>query len=621
MPYWTDEFIPFSPEDIPGLVSWYDSNSTVLSNDGLGDVLSWKDKSIYRNDLISYLGAIQSGNRASNLLPNSGSINASNIYGDVVFSNAVMTSKRGELEFQYETTGATIFVCGDFQDSENITENYVSVFTNNYSNPSSFNNNLTIGTSNRGGVFGSNFVNVYDLSNRTTSAINLSPTVVAWFDPNRGVNATYSEEKTIGFPMSGPEYNLNYPEGMYVETVSNLNRAFSNQDLTSGEYRTIDNYQLIRVIPNNEWNGSASIKYGCNIANVFEFPYSPGYTNINQSPNIASTAPQLTPNINDNANASDIRAIGFVVNYSSDIVNNDPSNYGNVISATYVDGTNDGAYFRLAYADAGFSNFNENDLIWSENAESTDGTGTYGGGLWVNGSNVFDATCNATPRYEYDGGPELPSYGAITRDYNLRGSFNIVFLRLGETRKTGIAISGLGDVRSFELANKRDFYGQIGDVIVLGPDYTTDDQYAVEGYLAQKYDLLGKLRSDHPYKTGYNGVYPFGPPPKSILTGIAFNNCNTVEGAYATGYFNGRPVAANSNVNIITTNPANYNMFVGDSCNYTAKDASRHNINAAIKEVIVYNRPLSEAEVGSVHNYLQEKHSSPPLYNNGNFTY
>jgi len=607
MPYWTDEFIPFSPEDIPGLVSWYDSNSTVLTNDGLGDVLSWKDKSIYRNDLISYLGAIKSGNRVSNLLPNSGSINASNIYGNVVFSNAVMTSKRGELEFQYETTGATIFVCGDFQDSENMTANYVSIFTNNYSNPSSFNNNLTIGTSNKGGAFGSNFVNVYDLSNRTTSAINFSPTVVvAWFDPNRGINATFK----LGGIIGGDDFDINYPEGMYVETVSNLNRAFPNQDLTSGVYRTIINYPLIRVIPNNEWSGSASIKYGCNVANVFEFPYNLNYTNINQFPNVASKAPQLTPNINDNANASDIRAIGFVVNYSSDIVNNEPPYYGNVISATYVNWTQAGAYFRLAYADAGFSNFNENDLIWSSSSG--------GGGLWVNGSNVFDATCNATPN---EADPEIGSYGAITRDYNLRGSFNIVFLRLGETRKTGIAISGLGGVTSVQPADKRDFYGQIGDVIVLGPDYTTDDQYAVEGYLAEKYALLDKLRSDHPYKTGYNGVYPFGPPPKSILTGIAFNNCNTVENAYATGYFNGRPVAANSNVNIITNNPANYNMFVGDSCNYTAKDRSKHNINAGIKEVIVYNRPLSEAEVGSVHNYLQEKHSSPPLYNNGNFTY
>ena len=179
-------------------------------------------------------------------------------------------------------------------------------------------------------------------------------------------------------------------------------------------------------------------------------------------------------------------------------------------------------------------------------------------------------------------------------------------------------------MRSEQPPDKRDFYGQIGDVIVLGPDYTTDDQLALEGYLAQKYNLLGKLRSDHPYKAGYNGIYPFRspePPPKSILTGIAFNNCNTVEGAYATGYINGRPVSANSNVNIITTNPANYNMFVGDSCNYTAKDGSLHNIDAGIKEVLVYNRPLSEAEVGSVHNYLQEKHGTPALYNNGNFTY
>ena len=597
MPLWRTEYTPFTPPDIPGLVAWYDSNSTVLSNDGT-TVLSLRDKYIYNNNLISYIGAITSSNVASNLLPNSGSITGSVGGCNIVLSNAVMTSTRGILEFQYRTTGATVFVCGDFESTSNSSENYLSIFTRNYSNPSEFNNSLTIGTVNRGGLFSNYFVNVYDLSNTTTNPTNLTPIVVGWFDANRNVTTA----------------------GGTVSEWININTSFTNHNLGRGHNfvspPATPAANTITVQSNNSWTGTAATLYGCNAANVLNFPYASGH--IYTADRKATTAPQLNARIDGNP-ADDIgnfiRAVAFVVNYDSNgmvSAGNFPDFMGNVITATYVPWTPNGGFYRTAFANAGFQGFNNNDLIFSSNIESDDGT--FGGGLWINGSNVFSAKLPTDPGFA--------GYGRITQSFDLRNSFNIVFARFGEVRRTGIGISGVGGVTDQQTQqNPRNFYGQIGDVIVLGSNYTTRDQENVEGYLAQKYNLLGKLRSDHPYKSGYRGKYPFAYYENSILTGVAFNNCNTVAGSYTTGYLNGRPVSQNSNLNILTTNRANFNMFVGDSCNYTAIDGFTHNINTPIKEIIVYNRPISAFDVGRVHGYLQQKYNIPSLHNNGNFSY
>ena len=590
MPLWSGPFQAFTPPDIPGLVAWYDSNSTVLSNDRR-TVLSLRDKYIYRNDLISFRGASNISNAAVNLLPNTGSITASNIGSYFVFSNAVMTSTRGTLEFQNQTTGATVFVCGDFNTTNNNSENYLSVFTNNYSNPSSFSNNLTVGTVNRGGIFSNYFVNVYDSSNIATTASNLTPIVVGWFDPNR--NITTAGDGT-------------------VNQWANINTSFANHNLATGHNflspPATAAANTITVSSNNTWTGVAAELYGCNAANVLNFSSNSGIANL--AGNLANNAPQLNARITTDANSSFIRAVGFVVSYASNIVTiNNGSVLANTISATFVNWTSVGSYFRYPFvADVNNALPNINDLMYDSNFPDSTGNG---GGVWINSSNVFD------PFISNGSG-----YGKFSRTYDMRANgLNIVFVRLGLVRKTGIGISGQGGMISSQ-ADLRNFYGQIGDIIVLGSNYTTQDQYNVEGYLAQKYNLLGKLRSDHPFKSGYAGRYPFGSYPNSILTGIAFNNNTTVPGFYTTGYLNGANVSRNSNLNIMTTNRANFNMFLGDSCNYTAKDGLIHNINTTIKEVIVYNNPLLSNDVNRVHRYLQTKYGTQPLFNNGsNFTY
>lgn len=597
MPLWRTEYTPFTPPDIPGLVAWYDSNSTVLSNDGT-TVLSLRDKYIYNNNLISYIGAITSSNVASNLLPNSGRITGSVGGCNIVLSNAVMTSTRGILEFQYRTTGATVFVCGDFETRSNSSENYLSIFTQNYLNPSEFNNSFSIGTVNRGGLFSNFFVNVHDLSNTVTTSTNLMPIVVGWFDANRNITTA----------------------GGTVSIWNNNNTSFANHNLGRGHNFSPDGSTVIAaadtitILSNNPWTGAAAALYGCNAANVLNFPFAPGYAATAGAR--ATTVPQLNARIDDPGdNPAFIRAVGFVVSYNSNISSNNPQNLANTICATYVTWNTVGSYFRHPFinvsAPESVPHMNFTDLVFDSNAASPDGR--FGGGVWINSSNVFDPSL---PPINGDAG-----FGRYTSSFDMRSSgLHIVFIRFGRDRQTGIGISGQGQLNCNQT-DIRGFYGQIGDVIVLGSNYTTRDQENVEGYLAQKYNLLGKLRSDHPYKSGYRGKYPFVYYENSILTGIAFNNCNTVAGSYTTGYLNGQPVSQNSNLNILTTNRANFNMFVGDSCNYTARDGFTHNINTPIKEIIVYNRPLSAFDVGRVHGYLQEKYNMPSLHNNGNFSY
>jgi hypothetical protein len=547
--------------------------------------------------LISYIGAINSSNVASNLLPNSGRITGTVPKSNIVFSNAIMTSTRGILEFQFQTTGATVFVCGDFDITDNSSENYVSIFTKNYLNPSEFNNSFSIGTANRGGLFSNYFVNVHDLSNTTTNPTNLTPIVVGWFDANRNVTTV----------------------GGNVSTWTNINTSFTNHNFSRGHIfaengtTIIAAANTITVLSNNSWTGTAASLYGCNAANVLNFPYAPGYAATNNGR--ATTVPQLNTSIDAAGEGNVIRAVAFVVSYNSNINTNTPSNLANTISATYVPWNTVGSYFRHPFIDINVPEsvpyMNFTDLMFDSNAATPDGR--FGGGVWINGSNVFDAS---RPPINGDAG-----FGRYTSSFDMRSSgLHIAFIRFGRDRETGIGISGQGQLNDNQ-SDVRGFYGQIGDVIVLGSNYTTRDQENVEGYLAQKYNLLDKLRNDHPYKSGYRGKYPFNYYENSILTGIAFNNCNTVAGSYTTGYLNGRPVSRNSNVNILTTNRANFNMFVGDSCNYTARDGFTHNINTPIKEIIVYNKPLSAYDVGRVNQYLQEKYNIPSLHNNGNFTY
>jgi len=604
MPLWSGPFQAFSPPDIPGLVAWYDSNSTVLSNDGR-TVLSLRDKYIYRNDLISFRGASNISNAAVNLLPNSGSITASNTGSNFVFSNAVMTSTRGTLEFQNQTTGATVFVCGNITNTLTTQQNMISVFTNNYSNPSSFSNNLTVGTFSSDGFFSAQ-LNTYDMSNTGGIYSNIYPTnVVAWYDPNGYVACNASG---------------------IIQSWSNKYTPYSDINLVSinSNTLTLSNY-----------SGPGATSATLSNLRVVNFGFTAGTTSAN-------SAALRTANLNTRYIMS---AFACVVNVNSNnILNNltvtDQKDFGTspvppvttLFSPWNLSGSNKPtgvgadylAYsFRTPFGNRG-TYVNAFDIMHGITCNIATNYGNYPnttGAVYVNGSNIYDRTAETNSA-------SATSNNAIASNFDLRNSFNILFVSFGSNINAGISLGfsrdPAGGVWSTPAGSNSSFYGQIGDFIVLGPNYTATDRTNVEGFLAQKYNLTSKLAANHPFKTGYN-INNFTSATilsNQIITSIAFNNNTTVPGFYTTGYLNGFNVSKNSNVNIMTTNRSNFNMFLGDSCNYTAKDGQIHNINTTIKEVIVYNNPLSSNDVNRVHNYLQTKYGTQALYNNGsNFTY
>jgi hypothetical protein len=138
------------------------------------------------------------------------------------------------------------------------------------------------------------------------------------------------------------------------------------------------------------------------------------------------------------------------------------------------------------------------------------------------------------------------------------------------------------------------------------------------------------------YDNTYNTYQVLPVPP---ITSNLYNNLITGTPQLFTGlisnggndmalYFNGQHILSNSVQTVITTDINNFNIFIGDSSNYTASIRGsiagsnfRHASASSFKEVIVYSSKLSESDISGIHSYLQVKHNLPPLFNDGNFTY
>ena len=108
-----------------------------------------------------------------------------------------------------------------------------------------------------------------------------------------------------------------------------------------------------------------------------------------------------------------------------------------------------------------------------------------------------------------------------------------------------------------------------------------------------------------------------------IFTGIASNVGNNMN-----LYLNGEKITTNSRQTVIPTDINNFNIFIGDSPSYTAPLSGliqrcnfRHASATRFSEIIVYNSVLSTSDISIIHQYLQKRHNTPALFNNGNFRY
>lgn len=137
---------------------------------------------------------------------------------------------------------------------------------------------------------------------------------------------------------------------------------------------------------------------------------------------------------------------------------------------------------------------------------------------------------------------------------------------------------------------------------------------------------------DNRYSTYSNLQFP--PTSSNIHNNLITGTPQLFTGLISNGgndmalYFNGSKIMSNSSQNILTSDINNFNIFIGDSSNYTASIRGsiassnfRHASASSFKEVIVYSSKLSESDISGIHSYLQAKHNLPPLFDDGNFTY
>ena len=113
-----------------------------------------------------------------------------------------------------------------------------------------------------------------------------------------------------------------------------------------------------------------------------------------------------------------------------------------------------------------------------------------------------------------------------------------------------------------------------------------------------------------------------------IFTGLISDNQNDM-----SLYLNGRKIMSNSRQPVITSDINNFNIFVGDSSNYTASISGsinlgggaylfpRHASVSRFREIIIYSTKLSASDISDIHRYLQNKYNISSLHNGGNFSY
>lgn len=113
MPIWYTEPINIqSPLEIDGLIGWYNSNSAQFGENNF--LIRWNDLSYLKNDLVPYY---------------------SNITRNFNFNNAVLKNE-SFLNLDTISSGATVFIVGDLNNTINRISYYVSLFTNIFDNNS-----------------------------------------------------------------------------------------------------------------------------------------------------------------------------------------------------------------------------------------------------------------------------------------------------------------------------------------------------------------------------------------------------------------------------------------------------------------------------------------------------
>jgi len=132
----------------------------------------------------------------------------------------------------------------------------------------------------------------------------------------------------------------------------------------------------------------------------------------------------------------------------------------------------------------------------------TDDSHEYAGVFQSGESNKVIDSNAGTPLYHVNGGSGLTG-GNDETDSITRGTmYNTISNNTGFNIVGGIGydFGTWGDFKIAGYTSPWQLQGRLAEMLVFEKNLTTDERQKVEGFLAHKWDLTGKLPSDHPYK-------------------------------------------------------------------------------------------------------------------------
>jgi len=226
-------------------------------------------------------------------------------------------------------------------------------------------------------------------------------------------------------------------------------------------------------------------------------------------------------------------------------------------------------------------------------------------------SAIFNPDCNLIKWNDkgYFKNDLIPSVNTITNSFLFNNALltnstklDLQFLASGATL---FIVADLSD-NEFDASNYVSFFTDS----IQTPSRLNNLTVGLGGFPKTKYLSINDLSNkEYDYRNYYLPKYS-----KNIINAICFNtliqNAQAPQIAfYSAGYINNTLYTESCNPKTISTNPLDFNIFVGDTCNYNiGPDGKKHGISNHIYEMILYNSVLSESSINNVNTYLANKH-------------
>ena len=243
-------------------------------------------------------------------------------------------------------------------------------------------------------------------------------------------------------------------------------------------------------------------------------------------------------------------------------------------------------------------------------------------GWYDSNSAIFDANTNLIKWTDkgYFKNDLIPSVNTITNSFIFNNAVltnsNKLDLQFIASGATLFIVADLSD-NEFDTSNYVSFFTDN----IQEPSRLNNLTVGIEHNNSKKYLSISDLSH-----TEYQFINPNLPKcNKNIINAICFNTLIQHPQAldqiafYSAGYINNTLYTESCNPKTISTNPLDFNIFIGDRLTNIGPNVKYHGISNHIYEVILYNSVLSELSINNVNTYLANKHNVS--LTGGNFNY